>query len=434
MKKDISLPSAGAVAVRALIIKSLLLGVFLALFVSLAQAPLQADDKIGLSYQGALGGIVLHAAIELGYFKEEGLEVEPIFSEVEEIPGLLQKGKIVGGELNYTLYELVGKGIGVTAGLYSGFLELIGEAPQKGQKIVVVSESPASGPAVAAARELRSKGIDSIKDVTWREEHPDRLLASLKAGEATLLARWGILVPGSGDPGLGHGGHGAQAAAGGGDKPPKGESGGHGGHGGGDKPPQGESGGHGGHGAHSNEGQGGQAAMECPGAPESDPKPQAGVEGQVSQETQTGGFKVVYSARASLPKDDGGGKSANPHAKHTAADHFFDSFAYVSQDLYEKDPEKAAAITRALIRGAIWAGENTDAAADLGIRLALWEGDKAELVALINSFMWMPGVKHAKEHIKLYIHEWVARGLFPGETDENKIFEAIFIQALPDVN
>jgi hypothetical protein len=48
--------------------------------------------------------------------------------------------------------------------------------------------------------------------------------------------------------------------------------------------------------------------------------------------------------------------------------------------------------------------------------------------------MWMPGVSHAKEHLKYYIHEGIKRGVFSNGLDEKAFFDQAFSQVLPDVS
>jgi hypothetical protein len=358
-------------------------------------AALPADEKIALSFSQPLGGLALCAAIDQGYFKEEGLDVSAVRLGADAVEEAAASGKIVGGELNYQIYKLASKNIGVTAGLYSGFLLLRGSDPQKAAEIVIASESSASGPAAAAARQLKALGVDTAK-AKWTEVPADGLDDALEKGEATLTAIFDRVKPGE-KPARGGGGRGRGAPEGaGGHSREKPEAG----HGGGGE-----------HGAAKPEG---HAAA-------------TGAKGE-------GAHPVVFSARASLPKEDPSAPSANPHSKHSSAHHFFDSFVFVSKDYFQKSPDKAAAITRAWIRGAIWVGENQRAAADLGLKHFLWEGSRESLETEIASFMWMPGVKHAKEHLTVYIHEWTERGIFPAGSDESKIFDSLFLQALPDLN
>jgi hypothetical protein len=86
------------------------------------------------------------------------------------------------------------------------------------------------------------------------------------------------------------------------------------------------------------------------------------------------------------------------------------------------------------MRGSRWVGEHPDEAADLALEAKLWSGDKASLLKELGGHMWMPGVKQARAHIKVYIHEWVARGLLPPDTDEAAFFERLFPELLPELN
>jgi ABC-type nitrate/sulfonate/bicarbonate transport system substrate-binding protein len=370
-----------------------------------ARTDILAEDSVGLSYISPGGGVVLYAAIQNGYFKEDGLKVSPVPADINSFKSYIDQGLIVGGEIDYQIYKIADGKVGITAGLFSGFLELVGRDPKGLDNIIVVSENNGSGAAVAAARQLRTIGIDTDK-VIWIEAPLNQLQRIVDIGDATLFARFELKRTDKGH-GSGHGaghaeGHAGGHAEGAEHKAPEGSHG---------AQNHGESGAHNGH---PSEGKGhahGEKGAEA------------------SNE-----MKVMFSASASLPHDDGSEPSANPHAKHTSAHHFFDSFVALSRDLYSKDPAKAAAITRNYIRGAIWVGENIEAAAEIGIKNKVWSGDKESLVAELKRYMWMPGVKHAKEHLKVYIHEWIARGLFPKGTNENEVFDKIFIQALPDVN
>ncbi|MDR0621200.1 MAG: hypothetical protein LBJ61_04925, partial [Deltaproteobacteria bacterium] len=151
-------------------------------------------------------------------------------------------------------------------------------------------------------------------------------------------------------------------------------------------------------------------------------------------EAKGDGFNVLFSASASLPPHDPNDTSGNPHAKHTSAHHLFESFVVLDKNLAKDDPQTTAAITRALIRGAQFVGENREQVADLAIKNGIWSGSKEAFLAEIARYMWMPGVSHAKEHLRYYIHEGLKRGTLPFNLDEKALFEQVFYQALPDVN
>jgi ABC-type nitrate/sulfonate/bicarbonate transport system substrate-binding protein len=397
--------------------------------------PALGDTALTLGWQSPGGGLALEAAIRNGFFKEEGIEATAVRIPAEEFTEGVSSGRIVAGELDGSVLALYrdGAAIGPSAGLYSGFLEIFGRKTQP-EKIRLAVESKGSGPAVAAARHYRTSGTDPDTAVEWVETGPDGLFKALQDDKASAFARWetrraapsGAHGSGSGNPPA-HGGgqsHGDQAGKPQGHGPngencePPAQGGGHGQGPKGENPdPQAQ-----GH-AH------GQAAP--PGGPQGHP------EGHASGQhgSQLCDCETLYSASASLPPPSTDGSApANPHAAHTAAHHFFTSFVVLTRGLYESDPALAAAVTRAWIRGAAWVGEHPDEAAKAGIEAKVWDKDQESLKREIERYMWMPGVTHAKEHVKAYIHEWIGRGLLPAGTDEGAFFNGLFIQALPDLN
>ena len=70
----------------------------------------------------------------------------------------------------------------------------------------------------------------------------------------------------------------------------------------------------------------------------------------------------------------------------------FEPFVVLDKNFAADDPEKAGAITKALIRRARWAGENPEKAAGLAIGKGYWARSKEDLVAEIARYMWMPGL------------------------------------------
>jgi ABC-type nitrate/sulfonate/bicarbonate transport system substrate-binding protein len=382
----------------------------------LCPSGLAADTELAFGWDSPGGGLALEAAIRQGFFKEEGITASAARTRLPEFAEAVASGRIAAGELDGRVLGLYRDGakVGPAAGLYSGFLEIIGLKERPEGKIKLAVENIGGGPAVAAARHYRSLGVDPDQGMEWVEAPLDKLLTALSDGKATAAARWEEKR--SGQAG-GHGaaaGHGGEAA--GGHK----AAAGHGGKAGeGHKAAAGHDGG---------AGEGHKAAAGHGGE-------KHGTEGESHGDAGNEPYRIIYSASASLPPpSEDGEASANPHAKHTAAHHFFTSFVVLSRDLYEKDPALAAAVTRAWIRGAAWVGENKEEAARIGIEAKVWDGDAKSLEAEIERYMWMPGVSHAKEHLKSYIREWVRRGLLPAGTDEGKFFDGFFIQALPDLN
>ncbi|MDR2352501.1 MAG: hypothetical protein LBF22_04935 [Deltaproteobacteria bacterium] len=311
-------------------------------------------EEIKLGYHSQAGGTSLIAAINQGYFAEEGLKVIPIQYDLVTLNQSLQNGDILGAELDYHLFQFIANGapIVLTAGLSSGFLEILGKTEPT---FTLAVEALGSGPSVSAANYFRTKGLAPEKAISFLET-PDPL-KSVDSGQAQALARF------------------AEANQ----LPPNTLE-------------------HSAKGTHTHH----------------HPKPS-------SQK-----LPVLYSARASLPTHT---DSKNPHAHHTAANHFFNSFVVLRTNLTQ-NPNTAASITRAWIRGAKWTGENLEEAANLAVQAGI---PPTNILPELQRYMWMPGVKDAKIHALIYIHEGVSQGVLKVQ-DETTFFNQVFFPALPDIN
>jgi ABC-type nitrate/sulfonate/bicarbonate transport system substrate-binding protein len=390
--------------------------------VVLSPITLLADEAIRLASTSPGGAVALEAAVREGYFKEEGLEVEAIALTAAEFGKKIANGEILGGEFNHLGLTLALDNVPLvyTGGLYSGFVEIVGPSDtqntvknnkKSGSRLTLAVQDLGSGASVAAARYFRAKGIDPDTDITWLEAN--NLTEALKTHKADALARWELKRV--------QGGHGHQ---------PSHES--HHKHEGQAGHTQGQAGSHESH--SKQEGQadhthGQSGTHEHKHIVKKESHQSTAHEQSLSDES----LEIIFSASASLPQHDPDDKNVNPHAKHTSAHHLFESFVVIEANLVKKDPETAAAITRALIRGARWTGENPGQAVLLGTEKGIWKDRVTDPANEIDRYMWMPGVSHAKEHLKYYIHEGIKRGVFPADLDENEFFKKIFVQVLPDL-
>jgi ABC-type nitrate/sulfonate/bicarbonate transport system substrate-binding protein len=448
------------------------------------------EEILNLGFSDPLGGLIAAAAETEGYFAEEKLTVRARPVPAEEISSLLEKGILAGGISNFQALNAAAPNsqLVFTAGLYSGFLEIIGLNPRP-DKIRLVTEDPLSGPAAAAARHFREIKVDPDK-IEWLKAPASDLVQTLLSGQASALARF---EPAAADPAepwaeslvprnsSGRGNRrkpadfsrsspqppsGQEHRSGSSDSGPESPSGVQppesGGHSGAEASgtgnlsgPQASSRGHqagaeasgrerhagaeaSGHGHHAGTESSGPGKLSgSPAAsPEGQSQPEASSPGRHSEPAAASapGYKSIFQARAHLPKPPEGVKAVNPHAQHSAAHHFFESFVILDRRLVLKDPQKAAALTRALIRGARWIGENQEQAVQLGVREKIWPQETESLIGEIDRFMWMPGIRQAKEHLKIYIRQGLERGIFPAGTEEETVFKNIFVQILPDLS
>jgi len=98
------------------------------------------------------------------------------------------------------------------------------------------------------------------------------------------------------------------------------------------------------------------------------------------------------------------------------------------------DPEKAAAITRALLKSADWVGQNAAETAKIETEKKYVPADAATNEKLLASYHWKPGVINAKKSVEFFIKEQKAQGILDSSTDEKELLERAFYEAIPDYN
>lgn len=109
-------------------------------------------------------------------------------------------------------------------------------------------------------------------------------------------------------------------------------------------------------------------------------------------------------------------------------------FVGVGGNLVKENPEKAAAITRALLKAAEWVGSNPKEAAQILLDNKYVGGDAELNAKLLASYNWTPSVKQAKENIRFYIKEQKAQGILEAATKEEDLFKVIFGEVIADYN
>jgi NitT/TauT family transport system substrate-binding protein len=109
-------------------------------------------------------------------------------------------------------------------------------------------------------------------------------------------------------------------------------------------------------------------------------------------------------------------------------------FVGVNGDLVKNNPAKAAAITRAILEGATWVGQNPQQAAQIESDNNYVGGDVSMNAAMLASYTWNPGVLQAENNIKWYISELKAQGILDASTNEDTLYNTIFGQVIPDYN
>ncbi len=156
-----------------------------------------ASNKVRVGYIGITCEAPIFSAIENGYFKEEGLEVELVKCEWSKYKDVLALG---GYDITHHLvmYFLkpIEQGLDVkfTAGIHTGCLRVQASTKGKIKKVADLRGKkigvPGMGtpPFIFANRVLGANGIDAMKEIEWRVFPAGELGLALEKGEVDAVA------------------------------------------------------------------------------------------------------------------------------------------------------------------------------------------------------------------------------------------------------
>ena len=152
--------------------------------------------KIKVGYIGITCEAPIFSAVENGFFKDEGLEVELVKCEWSKYKDVLALGgyDITHHLIMYFLKPIEqGLDVKITAGIHKGCLRVqgpVGRGPQtvadlRGKKI----GCPGMGtpPFIFANRVLGANGIDAMKEIEWRVFPAGELGLALEKGEIDAI-------------------------------------------------------------------------------------------------------------------------------------------------------------------------------------------------------------------------------------------------------
>lgn len=154
--------------------------------------------KITLGYSGDITEAPLFAALDRGFFKAEGLEVELMKVDFNNIKPEFESGRISGISADYRYLQAIGGGLDVKliSGLHSGCMQILTSLDSdidtikklKGKTIGV--DALGDGPMVIAAKLLRNNGIDPARDVKWKEYKDPGLYRAIITYEVDAISVW----------------------------------------------------------------------------------------------------------------------------------------------------------------------------------------------------------------------------------------------------
>lgn len=100
--------------------------------------------------------------------------------------------------------------------------------------------------------------------------------------------------------------------------------------------------------------------------------------------------------------------------------------ATIAGSFIREDPRGAAAVTRALMKGAKWVSENPDEAAKLAVENKYVPGNPELISRLLKTYNYIPSVDGGRQALKLAIKEMKAVGVLDPNTDEAELEQKAF--------
>jgi NitT/TauT family transport system substrate-binding protein len=102
--------------------------------------------------------------------------------------------------------------------------------------------------------------------------------------------------------------------------------------------------------------------------------------------------------------------------------------ATISGKLIKDDPAAAAAVTRALMKGAKFVSANQDEAAKLMVEKKYVPGNPELIAKLLKSYDYVPSVEGGQKALELAISEMKAVGVLDPQTDPNELKKKVFVR------
>lgn len=165
-------------------------------------APAAAEYEFGKLEIQALGGGACGApsyiAYELGFFEEEGLDVELVSGTLDDLKAGLASGAFTVANGDFQFFPSIQQGLDlkVIGGLHKGCIKIVvppdsdikSVADLAGKRIGI--DEPGGTPQAVASVALANAGIDPTTGVTWVTYSLDLLTEAVKKGEVDAFAAW----------------------------------------------------------------------------------------------------------------------------------------------------------------------------------------------------------------------------------------------------
>ncbi len=154
--------------------------------------------KTVIAYAGGTCEAPTFAALDKGFFKEEGLDVELIKMGFEQLKTGLTAGKVDAAQSNIAWLKPIEQGMNIklTAGIHTGCIKAVTPADSgiktiadlKGKAVGV--DAIGGGPMIALSIKLKEVGLNPQTDVQWKAYPGPQLDQAITNGEIQAYMTW----------------------------------------------------------------------------------------------------------------------------------------------------------------------------------------------------------------------------------------------------
>lgn len=140
-----------------------------------------------------------------------------------------------------------------------------------------------------------------------------------------------------------------------------------------------------------------------------------------SKRTLDIGEKILYS-------------SSNMENKVKSYMHFYESFIGLDENFIKDNRKTAFNTSIAWLKAALWLDENRNEAYKILLDKGYIEGDSDTMLKKAEHFMWMPGVKYAKDHVYIYSRQQRGQKILTTDRSDKDFLKKIYEPLIPQLN
>jgi NitT/TauT family transport system substrate-binding protein len=126
--------------------------------------------------------------------------------------------------------------------------------------------------------------------------------------------------------------------------------------------------------------------------------------------------------------------SSDKRNKGKSYKHFYESFIGFEGNFIEKNRKVAFNVSIAWLKAAQWVNENQNEAYSFLIDKGYVNDNYESIANKTAFFMWMPGVKYARDHIEIYADVQRSQNILKSGMSEKEFLKKVFEPLIPELN